>query len=377
MFSFGVLMYRLISGKRPFATGDKKEISRFVVANKYTMDGECWAMVSDEAKSFIRGLIINRDRRFTAETASLHKWFHAQKSPNTFFPIPEVSAEHGSTTISRPKGEVTLSKYDDDDSLQSGSKWHSLVVAIIRSGALDREIESRITQNELRSNRMVSSSTSRSALTTYVETTGTRSSRVNRGDPPGTYVDHVPNDSHTQCCRDKQERWAGSVFVSHTGRDEHGAIFAAHLCHSLYEDGIDAFFDSKSIQEGELFEEKIVESVKGCAVFVCVLTENYYRRYWCMRELDIAIQSEKTLIPVYLPEEPPDADNTEFANEFIAIHSTRRHVDQQVILRWLNNIRYLKKLQAVWNHSQPKYYQVEMKKCTVRAVKRVLRREPF
>ena len=50
-----------------------------------------------------------------------------------------------------------------------------------------------------------------------------------------------------------REKWVRSVFASHTGRDKEGSTFAAHLCGSFRDEGIDFFFDAWNIHEGELF----------------------------------------------------------------------------------------------------------------------------
>ena len=78
MFSFGVHLFRLLSGKRPFSSSSKKKLALLVMGNKYTMDDDNWSVVSDEAKDFVRLLIIQRDRRLTAESASLHPWFRTR-----------------------------------------------------------------------------------------------------------------------------------------------------------------------------------------------------------------------------------------------------------------------------------------------------------
>ena len=363
MFSFGVLLFRLLSGKRPFSSSSKKELALLVMGNKYTMDDDSWSVVSDEAKEFVRLLIIQRDRRLTAESASLHPWFRTRP------PTGGSKSQHN--LISE-----TGSNLDPYDNSEGDSKLKSALVSIIRAGKLDREILARFgSECDARGGlgdrlaKALTPSISNKSKSTYSPCVGDPAGR-RPIEPPGDY----------QAMLDKQashirEKWVGSVFVSHTGRDKEGSTFAAHLCDSFRDEGIDFFFDAWDIPEGELFGKKILEGIDTCTVFVCVLTTTYFFRHWCMKELDRAFRSEKIIIPVYLPIEPPDVTD-EFIRKFSNAHIEKLNMDHQVIHRWLFNVRKLKQIQAVWNHSQPKDIQVAMKKSTVKAVKYKLRKEP-
>ena len=83
VWSCGVTAYQLLSNSLPF--GDSREISeeeiaRRVEEGKYTMTGPAWGSVSEDAKDFVKSLLILRDKkRPTAEKAIVHKWLAGSK----------------------------------------------------------------------------------------------------------------------------------------------------------------------------------------------------------------------------------------------------------------------------------------------------------
>src|SRR6478609_7959941 len=100
------------------------------------------------------------------------------------------------------------------------------------------------------------------------------------------------------------------VFISHTGQDEQGRIFAASVLKpALDTAGITTFIDFNSLSPGCLWQPELVEAAATSAVFVVVLTRTFGKRFWCLRELDIALHGHPCyprggeapiIIPVYI-----------------------------------------------------------------------------
>jgi hypothetical protein len=118
--------------------------------------------------------------------------------------------------------------------------------------------------------------------------------------------------------RPAQERNGASVFLSHTGHDETARNFTAHLKESLDQNKISAFYDMDSINCGEQWT-KTMEDVVNCRVFVAILSPTYFKQYWCMRELLLAVKHERTVLPIYYSLDGPDKlpqNKADFCNTF-------------------------------------------------------------
>ena len=86
------------------------------------------------------------------------------------------------------------------------------------------------------------------------------------------------------------------MFVSHTGQDPMARNFAANLSARLDDKGIPYFYDVDSLRPGVEWQQGIHENVKGCGVFLAVLSPTYCCRYWTMTELAIAVTHRRTNI---------------------------------------------------------------------------------
>lgn len=78
IWSCGVLTYELLSNSLPFGTENEcseQEIAAKVKEGKFTMAGPAWGAVSNEAKDFIKSLLVLSERkRPSAEKVLQHKW---------------------------------------------------------------------------------------------------------------------------------------------------------------------------------------------------------------------------------------------------------------------------------------------------------------
>lgn len=76
IWSCGVILYILLSGKPPFSGYNEAEIMKNILAGQYSLEGEHWKRVTKEAKDLIhRMLDYNPKTRITAQQALEHEWF--------------------------------------------------------------------------------------------------------------------------------------------------------------------------------------------------------------------------------------------------------------------------------------------------------------
>lgn len=136
------------------------------------------------------------------------------------------------------------------------------------------------------------------------------------------------------------------VFISHTGQDNAALVFAGHLKHMLDDQGIVAFFDADTLQAGDLWKEKIRDYVGNSLVFVAILSPTYFKRYWCMHELDIAMATNKTILPVYYcidgPENLPTNERA-FCRRF----RNDKRLSSGEAKKWYTNVRGLSKYHSL------------------------------
>ena len=78
MWSLGVCVYFLLTGRQPFIGGSPQETANLMGAGKY--DASVLARYSDNAKDFIaRLLVVDQNRRMSATEALNHPWVRSAR----------------------------------------------------------------------------------------------------------------------------------------------------------------------------------------------------------------------------------------------------------------------------------------------------------
>ena len=76
MWSFGVILYLLITGRTPFNGSNPQELLENVLEATYRMDEPEWKDYSDNAKDRVSKLLVkDPSKRLTAGEALKHPWF--------------------------------------------------------------------------------------------------------------------------------------------------------------------------------------------------------------------------------------------------------------------------------------------------------------
>ena len=76
VWSIGVMLYILLSGKPPFDGDDDQEITEQVKIGRYTLTGGAWGEVSDDGKKLIKKMLTyDYKDRVSARDALLDPWF--------------------------------------------------------------------------------------------------------------------------------------------------------------------------------------------------------------------------------------------------------------------------------------------------------------
>ena len=75
VWSGGVLLFLLLSGKLPFVGRNDNDIFAKIKSLNYNMNDNIWKNISDEAKDLIKHMLVPEKERFTAKEVLSHPWF--------------------------------------------------------------------------------------------------------------------------------------------------------------------------------------------------------------------------------------------------------------------------------------------------------------
>lgn len=98
------------------------------------------------------------------------------------------------------------------------------------------------------------------------------------------------------------------VFISYSTRDREVA-YAIRAW--LRENGISCWMAPESIPTGSNYTKEIPAAIRGCKVFLLLLSEHSQQSPWVLRELDGAVNNSKYILP-YLLDDKPMVDEFQF-----------------------------------------------------------------
>eukprot|EP00943_MAST-04B_sp_MAST-4B-sp1_P003108 g3108.t1 len=95
MWSFGVVMFMLLSGRCPFGGHTDEQIQANVLRGKYVFKQDAWEGISNEAKDFIKKLLVQDfKKRMTAKEALDHAWMKGQSVGGLDHKLSEDGEDH-------------------------------------------------------------------------------------------------------------------------------------------------------------------------------------------------------------------------------------------------------------------------------------------
>ena len=92
------------------------------------------------------------------------------------------------------------------------------------------------------------------------------------------------------------------VFLSYSRKD---AEFAGELYQRLQGDGVDCFFDSESIQGGEVWVARLQNEIAACEFFVPILSPDFLKSEWSTKECELAQVEGRKIVPILYRECKP------------------------------------------------------------------------
>ena len=75
VWSGGVILFLLLSGKFPFYGRNDNEIFDKIINYNYNMNDNAWKNISNEAKDLIKHMLVPENKRFKAKEVLAHPWF--------------------------------------------------------------------------------------------------------------------------------------------------------------------------------------------------------------------------------------------------------------------------------------------------------------
>jgi len=92
MWSCGVITYVLLCGFSPFLSSNQQGLFEKIMKAEYDFPDPEWTHISDNAKDFIRHLLVkDRDDRFTAEQCLQHPWLSGEGGNETLLGNGNIS----------------------------------------------------------------------------------------------------------------------------------------------------------------------------------------------------------------------------------------------------------------------------------------------
>lgn len=93
IWSIGVITYMLLATSKPFCSRDKRMMIELIMRGKFSFDGAIWNSVSEDAKDFVRELlVVDPKKRMRGPDAIKHQWIVNREQLHDELPSDAVLA---------------------------------------------------------------------------------------------------------------------------------------------------------------------------------------------------------------------------------------------------------------------------------------------
>ena len=93
IWSAGVILYAMLGGYFPFDGDTDNDIYKAILKKKFEFHDEEWINISKDAKDLISHMLIDEDKRYSAEQVLNHPWL-VKMSPNTKGTVNKISIKN-------------------------------------------------------------------------------------------------------------------------------------------------------------------------------------------------------------------------------------------------------------------------------------------
>ncbi|KAL8127601.1 hypothetical protein AgCh_014487 [Apium graveolens] len=130
---------------------------------------------------------------------------------------------------------------------------------------------------------------------------------------------------------------AWDVFLSFCG-DDTRKNFTSHLYAALDQAGIVTFRDDPAIKKGQEISSGLLDAIRDSKMFVLIISENYARSPWCLKELVDILSCKKTenqVIPIFYNVHPSDVRNQNGSfGDALDYHYRNKRYSTEMIDEW-------------------------------------------
>ena len=92
IWSAGVILYAMLSGKFPFNGKTNKEICKSIIKKTFDLTKSPWENISKEAKDLISNMLCDENKRYSSEKVLNHPWL-TKLAPNNKIPISNLDVK--------------------------------------------------------------------------------------------------------------------------------------------------------------------------------------------------------------------------------------------------------------------------------------------
>ncbi|MGQ9889145.1 MAG: toll/interleukin-1 receptor domain-containing protein [Aggregatilineales bacterium] len=88
-----------------------------------------------------------------------------------------------------------------------------------------------------------------------------------------------------------------SVFISYQRKPS--AMLAKLIAKALRDLGLEVYLDTERMDSAGAFPTRLVDAIRACDVFVCLVGNTTFESEWVRREIEIAHRHKRPMIPVF------------------------------------------------------------------------------